>query len=619
MNLKKKISLGLCGLMSAGACVGYAAEGTMTADGWYKVENAGGPVLGYSPNSGIKVLNVGGKFFKDLNRNGKLDKFEDWRLTPQQRAEDLAKMRFDNRKDELFILVNVCAMGNDELGQRCLDFLKKINRWRELSRQVSVPELLTVIYRETGYYDYFDNPAGKISQANLRILIDRAAEFEQTAFRGLSRFIQFIKKIRDLGNDLSAARTLGENEDVVRVMTIHKSKGLEFPVVFVLQLGSKINSKDLSKNIIAHRKLGIGVCRVLEDNAGIKRYSTFARKVLIEKMRVENLAEELRILYVAFTRAKEKLFLVGTCTQKIFDACSEIAATKNISTQKIQSINKAIQWLLMAKDEEAFKVEVLSADKVSKISVENNLTEQEETRAEEENISTELEKAESSPLENIPAKLSVTELKRRILAEEENLSADFKAVAEFKKIYRRPKFIQQTSLTGAEFGTLMHSVMQHLDLTKNLDAKNISAQIDEMVGREIFTVEEGETLKAKSANIETFFASAIGKKILSARRIYRELPFSHYIDAEKIQAETFQKAVGEKIFVQGIIDLLFQDSAGDWILLDYKTDKNNTDEHFQTEYREQIKFYVRAVETLLNLQISKKYLYLLGAGRLVEM
>ena len=165
----------------------------------------------------------------------------------------------------------------------------------------------------------------------------------------------------------------------------------------------------------------------------------------------------------------------------------------------------------------------------------------------------------------------------------------------------------------------MHSVMQHLDLTKNLDAKNISAQIDEMIGKEIFTPDQGEILKNKSKNIEKFFVSAIGKKILSAKKIYRELPFSHYIDAGTIQAESFAKAAGEKVFIQGIIDLLFQDSAGNWILLDYKTDKNNSDEHFQSEYKEQIKFYVRAIETILNLKISAKYLYLLGVGRLIEM
>ena len=161
--------------------------------------------------------------------------------------------------------------------------------------------------------------------------------------------------------------------------------------------------------------------------------------------------------------------------------------------------------------------------------------------------------------------------------------------------------------------------MQHLNLQEELDAKNISVQIDKMIGMEIFTQEQGEVLKAKARNIEKFFASAIGQKILTAKKIYRELPFSQYIDAGEIKTEKFSKATGEKIFVQGIIDLLFEDSAGNWILLDYKTDRNNSDEHFQKEYREQINFYVRAMETLLHLKIGKKYLYLLGAGRLIEM
>ena len=491
--------------------------------------------------------------------------------------------------------------------------MKKIAHWRELAGQVSVPELLSTIYRETGYYDYFNNPAGKISQANLRVLIDRAAEFESTAFRGLSRFIQFIKKIRDLGNDLSSARILGENEDVVRVMTVHKSKGLEFPVVFVIQLGKQFNLQDLSAMVISHRNLGIGICKIISGDKGIKRISTFARRVIEKKIRLETLAEELRILYVALTRAKEKLILVGTCAKKKFE--TKNSDTEGITVQKLQSVSNAMDWLLSAADEENFDIEIYEDNSIFK-TAESKVS---ETQSEEK-ISQQIEKAKTSPLANIPAKLSVTEIKRRINEEENNFeiqTVNFEK--NFEKIYRRPKFIQENAISGAEFGTLMHSVMQHLDLTKNLDAKNISAQIDEMIGKEIFTLEQGEILKNKSKNIEKFFVSAIGQKILSAKKIYRELPFSHYIDAGTIQAESFAKAAGEKVFIQGIIDLLFQDSAGNWILLDYKTDKNNSDEHFQSEYKEQIKFYVRAIETILNLKISAKYLYLLGAGRLIEM
>ena len=162
--------------------------------------------------------------------------------------------------------------------------------------------------------------------------------------------------------------------------------------------------------------------------------------------------------------------------------------------------------------------------------------------------------------------------------------------------------------------------MQHLNLSETLDEKNISAQIDEMIEKKIFDEAQGEKLKSNAANIAKFFSSAIGKNLLSAKKIYRELPFSYYVAAETIGGgKIFTQAAGEKIFIQGIIDLLFQNSSGEWILLDYKTDRENSDEHFIKEYREQIRLYVQAVENILNLKISEKYLYLLNGGREIKI
>ena len=163
--------------------------------------------------------------------------------------------------------------------------------------------------------------------------------------------------------------------------------------------------------------------------------------------------------------------------------------------------------------------------------------------------------------------------------------------------------------------------MQRLNLNGKLDAEDISAQIEKMVDAQIFTAEQGAAVKKRVSNIEKFFASPIGQRLTNAAEIYRELPFNQIIDAGTINAgENFRNAAGEKIFVQGIIDLLFKDSAtGKWILLDYKTDRDNDDEHFKREYKEQIRLYVQAVEALTKLKISEKYLYLLGASRLISM
>ncbi|MBQ7198491.1 MAG: PD-(D/E)XK nuclease family protein, partial [Selenomonadaceae bacterium] len=533
--------------------------------------------------------------------------------------QDLATLRLSDKTADLYTLIKNFS-ADDELSARCKNFLDKLKSWREMARQVGVPELLSKIYRETGYYDYFGTKIdGKVAQANLRMLIDRAAEFESTAFRGLSRFIQFIKKIRELENDLSAARTLGENENVVRVMSIHKSKGLEFPVVFVAQLGKKINTKDLSETVIAHRNLGVGIHNTQPLLRGLTRVTTFVREVISKKVKAEMLAEELRVLYVALTRAREKLFLVGTVKNSAaLNKFGEDTLNNELTVGMIQGVAHPIEWLLMIRDsiEKVADVKVLKKSAIKLGDV--------EFKVEAKKISPPPEVAEDSPLAKIPAKLSVTEVKRRILeAEEDSVQLVELRKKKFDKarLYRRPNFMQKVDITAAEFGTLIHSVMQHLNLNGELDAKNISAQIDEMVTAQIFTDEQGAAVKKNIANIEKFFASNLGRRVLAAKEIYRELPFSQKIDAGTInEVENFRNAAGEKIFIQGIIDLLFKDAeTGEWILIDYKTDINNSDEHFRHEYREQIKLYVQAIETLTSIKIAEKYLYLLTAGRLVSL
>ena len=213
------------------------------------------------------------------------------------------------------------------------------------------------------------------------------------------------------------------------------------------------------------------------------------------------------------------------------------------------------------------------------------------------------------PTVNIPAKLSVTELKRR--AEEEDFlqSADFMPKTAEKFIYRRPSFMQTKKISGAEFGTLMHRVMQSLNLSGDLSRAGIVAQVEELARREIILPEHVALVRADK--IAAFFASDIGQRLIAAQEFYRELPFSRLIDAQK-----FFK-VDEKIFIQGIIDLLFKDAAGRWVLLDYKTDRDAPD--IAERYRVQIELYTQAVEALLKISVAEKYLYLLGGARLVKM
>ncbi|MBR0060000.1 MAG: helicase-exonuclease AddAB subunit AddA, partial [Selenomonadaceae bacterium] len=506
-------------------------------------------------------------------------------------AEDLAKIKIANLDADFYTAV---SLGSD----KCKDFLSKINLWRDMARQLGVPELLSTLYRETGYYDFIGKETrGDARQANLRILIDRAATFESTDARGLSRFIEFIKKIRDLSKDLPTATVLGENENVVRVVTIHKSKGLEYPVVFVAGLGKAFNTDDYTKSrLFMHKEFGIGAHRTPENS--LLKVKTLATQAVSRKIREESLAEELRILYVALTRAEEKLFLTGVTSKS---ALEKLRQVDKPSDYDILAAGKFMDWLLPIKDALAHVIDsrLVTMEEISEVK-ERSLAEVAEKTLQAP------EKLSQTPLAQIPAKLSVTELKRR--AEEEDLP-QLENFTQKKFIYRRPDFMQKKEISGAEFGSLMHKVMQSLNLRGDLSAVGIAAQIEELARREVISAEHVKLIKTE--RLAKFFNSEIGRRLVTAQEFYRELPFSRLIDAQRF----FH--VDEKIFIQGIIDLLFKDAAGKWVLLDYKTDRDA--ENIGERYKIQIELYAAAVEALLKINVAEKYLYLLNGGRLVRV
>lgn len=505
-------------------------------------------------------------------------------------AEELAEIRIANPDVDFYTAV---SLGSD----KCKNFLERLNGWRELARQLGVPELLSSLYRETGYYDSVSrSERGDAAQANLRILIDRAADFESTNARGLSRFIEFISKLRQFKRDLPTASTLGENENVVRVVTIHGSKGLEYPVVFVAGIGKQFNNEDYTRaKLFMHREFGIGVYRT-PKNSQLK-VKTLATQAVAKKIKDESLAEELRLLYVALTRAEEKLILVGTTTKT---ALEKLSSDYALDDYDILSAGKFMDWLLPIKDALApvLKSELVELSEVLAIRERSLANTQEK-------ILQAPEKFSSTPLEKIPAKLSVTELKRRVEEEEEIARLQEDKIKRLQ-VARRPKFLQAKELSGAEFGSLMHKIMQSLDLSGDLSTKGITAQVEELARHEIISREH-----VKVDKIAKFFASELGQRLISAREFYRELPFSRLIDAQKF----FH--VDEKIFIQGIIDLLFKDASGKWILLDYKTDRDAPD--IAERYKIQIELYAAAVESLLKINVAEKYLYLLNGGRLVKI
>lgn len=222
-----------------------------------------------------------------------------------------AMLKLTKQEPEVKEMNAVQAADTESLVRKLQRFMEHLAHWRDEARQGSLSELIWRIYRETGYYDFVGGlPGGTQRQANLRALYDRARQYEATTLRGLFRFLRFIERMQDNGGDLGTARALGEQEDVVRIMTIHKSKGLEFPVVFVAGLSKTFNQQDLSAAFLMHKQLGFGP-RYVDQELRVA-YPTLPSLAIKRQIKMELLAEEMRVLYVALTRPKEKLFLIGT-------------------------------------------------------------------------------------------------------------------------------------------------------------------------------------------------------------------------------------------------------------------------------------------------------------------
>ncbi|HZJ58171.1 MAG TPA: UvrD-helicase domain-containing protein, partial [Clostridia bacterium] len=225
--------------------------------------------------------------------------------------EELIDIRLTDRESTFYeALVKKSREGDSRLAQKARTFIEKLNGWRDISQYLSTDELIWHLYGETGYYSCVGAlPGGVQRQANLRILFERARQYEETSYKGLFNFVHFIDRLKTSQGDMGSAKILGENENVVRIMSIHKSKGLEFPIVFVAGCGKQFNLTDTTRNILFHHDLGLGPDYVDYDRRII--YSTLAKESLKYRITLETLSEEMRILYVALTRARERLIITG--------------------------------------------------------------------------------------------------------------------------------------------------------------------------------------------------------------------------------------------------------------------------------------------------------------------
>ncbi|NLZ48772.1 MAG: helicase-exonuclease AddAB subunit AddA [Clostridiales bacterium] len=558
-------------------------------------------------------------------------------------------------------LLDKAKFYEESLKEKVNNFLSSLEKWRKMSIHMPIDEFIWYLYMDTSYYGYVGAmPNGSQRQANLRILFQRAKQYEQTSFKGLFNFINFINRLRSSSGDMGSAKTLGENEDVVRIMSIHKSKGLEFPVVIISGCGKQFNLMDLNKRILYHEELGYGPDYV--DYNRRLTFPTIKKMAIKKKFKLESLSEEMRILYVAFTRAKEKLIITGSVNnlEKAAERWCHAAnqGQDSVAAYEVVKGKNYMDWIGMAlakhrdgkiiRDIAGTYVNVTLHDESSiwqvKLWNKENIITNKNLEVEDENVgeSNKLSIVEDNKKDKyseeirrrldwkykyveaskIPANVSVSELKR---AAAEDLE-DGSTFSLYKsQNIKKPKFLQEEKgLSAAERGTALHFVMQKLNLDKIYSTQQIQAQIDYLVEKAFITEEQAAAVNP--FKILKFFKSPIGQRMLKvykeSGKIYREVPF--YID---MPATTIDPSLPKEIYhsemvrLQGVVDTYFEEVDG-LVLLDYKTDyvgEDVTIEDIKDRYRVQIKYYSDTLEKVMGMPVKERYLYLFYTGELVQM
>ncbi|EML9213153.1 helicase-exonuclease AddAB subunit AddA [Clostridioides difficile] len=597
------------------------------------------PIFGFTPEDliDIRVQSKDKIFYEVLKSTAEYDGFTD----------------SQNENESEFIPSEECI-------NKSKDFLTKLKEFKEKSMYMSTDEFIWYLYTKTGYYAYVGAlPGGSQRQANLKVLFERAKQFEETSLKGIFNFVNFIEKLKKSSSDMESAKTLGENANVVRIMSIHKSKGLEFPVVICSAMGKNFNTQDFKKSILYHHNLGYGPQFV--DYERRISFPSIAKEALKSKINIENLSEEMRVLYVAFTRAKEKLIITGS-TRNIQDSIKRwsngIESLDTISQYEILKGKNFLDWIMpcvLRHRDLSNLLEEVGLDAVfnvehnskwyGKLWNKNDILVEKKSDEEKESIEEILEKIDvDSPDSDYyseieeklnyiypyefstrkPATISVTEIKKIQNNYEEEL---INTIFEQKVILKKPLFIQneeeREKISGTERGTIVHLVMEVLDLKNVSSVNDIKSQIRGFVSKGIITEKQASIVNPYK--IYKFFASNIGKRMLNAEIINREKSIYAQVNMKDIYI--YEKLINnddkklydnESVMLRGIVDAYFEED-NQIVLVDYKTDFVNEENINQIieKYKKQLDLYADIIETLTGKSVKEKCIYLFGVDEAV--
>ncbi|MEG0293252.1 helicase-exonuclease AddAB subunit AddA [Enterococcus sp.] len=571
--------------------------------------------------------------------------------------QQLVEIRLLNKASSYYEAFLMGQKLKTPLGKKINQFMTQLDAWREKARRVSIAELLWEIYEETAYLDYVIGlPSGRQRYANLIALVNRAEMYETSSFRGLYQFIRFIEKIQEKEKDLAQPFTQSV-EDAVKLMTIHGSKGLEFPVVFILDMNKRFNNQDLNGRFVLEEQLGAGIQLIDEERI---RYETLPYQV-IKQVRLEKaLSEEMRKLYVALTRSEQKLYLVGSYKNKA-DALKQWSQALNETepilnrTVRYKPLGNLMNWIGMTLirhpqmqtffDDEIdpskkihhpgdFKIDWWNEEKIKQATV---LLEEEQTIVTEEVAEVE---------EDLAPVFQVLEFKYPL--EKSTMTTSYQSVSEIKRLYNdpdekeitklawestfeqsqkqqyryvnerlnQPKFMQEQTVDGAAIGSATHTFLQLLPLTMEPDLASLQVQMKDFVAKN--QLDESLAKKIPLKAILWFFATDLGKEILAnPSLVKREQPFSMLKDAQDVYLDFNEK--GAELLIHGMIDgyIEYEDHV---ILYDFKTDTVIKDEEaFVQSYQGQLRLYKEALEEALNKPVQAVYLIALSAQKIISL
>lgn len=550
-------------------------------------------------------------------------------------ADDMAVIRMKDRSSHLYLNCRRIAAGEElneqeaKRQQKCREFLESFSQLRAIASSSPAHRLIQQLIDKTGLWDLvLSMKYGETRKANLRLLIEYAQEYEAGGQKGIAGFLRFVDKMRQRGEDWACASSVTDSSNAVRIMSIHHSKGLEFPVVFLCDTSKRFNTQDLHSNMLLHSQLGFACCA--RDFVTRKQYSTVPMEALRLELERSMLSEEMRVLYVALTRAKEKLIITSVQNQldkKLSSYTNGLTARKTVSPYIVRSASSYADWILMSlvyhpdftklcadcgcmpEDVIAFpQCHILPVVAKTGLQQEETLGETLEfTHQAQDEILQRLNKLCTDNYPDPQAREIVTKLSVSQVVKQGSGEVPFSKEPSFLKKQ------EEGQLSSAQKGTALHSFMSCADHVAA--ERDIEKEISRLVSRQYLTEKEAKSLDRTA--IQRYYHSKLYQRVKASSYVKKEFPFQAELGADRLS--NVIPNIGEHLVtVQGIADLIFIENDN-WILVDFKTDHVASPAVLEQRYRPQMELYAKMIQDITHKKVAQKIIYSLYQGREVVL